>query len=307
MTDIKPWLSQLTRSFVRRNGLVPSELDKPEIRVYRSSGPANEEKKTKNMEATFLMLGREGNHHGSCLINYETVHLETLFKNNLVPDVYGYNPKTTREVAELLVAQYGLSLEPAWFINRPFDATILPTHVTLETIENDFCAPSTLTVQIVRSESDVAELFLNTVLDEPTLPFDPLMHSCPMTTYNKDFTPFYEDQKAWFTESVVSTVAYQGGVSQAANAVGRLELCQYIASILGTDATINVSDTAGTNSLNQINLALFYVRYNGKTANAIYKNVSANTDYDNVLILEQHFTPDKTNYDGPLFIHYNNA
>ena len=308
MKNTEPWLEQITRRFNLLNKLKPSALDEPEVRDAKRYSASNPEFDIATTRATFLYKGKEGNYHGSCLTSFETVNLEMLFANNTVPVVYGYNPHTTREVAELFVEQYGLSLDVDWFESTPFDATILPTHVTLHTVSNAFCSRSKLTVRVERSETDIGELFQNDIIDAPSLPFDPVFRNGTIPTYGKDFTPFYSEQKEWFANMLVRDGYYYGfrpASEDAAN--GRREFCEFIAEIIGSDADLNIADTAGAGLQNHICLGYFYVRYHGTTKNAVYKNVSADIAYDNVLVIESHFSKDVTNYDGPLFIHYNNA
>lgn len=308
MKNTEPWLEQLTRRFNLLNNLKPSSLDEPEVRGAKRYSSINPEFDISTSRATFLYKGTEGNYRGSCLTTFETVNLEMLFANNTVPVVYGYNPHNTREVAELFVAQYGLSLDVDWFESTPFDATILPTHVTLHTVSNDYCARSKLTVRVERSETDIGELFENDIIDAPKLPFDPVFRNCTIPTYGKDFTPFYSEQKEWFANMLVRDGYYYGFTTMVADPLnGRRELCEFLAEIIGNDAELNLTDSTGAAVLNKINMMYFYVRYHGTTKNAVYANVSADVTYDNVLILESHLAKDVTNYDGPLFIHYNNA
>lgn len=308
MKNTEPWLEQLTRSFNLKNKLTPSALDEPEIVGAKRYSPINPEFDTATTRATFLYKGIAGKYRGSCLTTFETVNLEWLFRNNTVPVVYGYNPHTTREVAKLFVDQYGLSLHPSWFEETPFDATILPTHVTLHTISGPFCSKSKLTVRVERSETDIGELFENDIIEAPSLPFDPVFRNCTIPTYGKDFTPFYAEQKEWFDKLPVRNGYYYGFSTMAADETnGRREFCEFLAEIIGNDAAVNLTDSSGPGVQNHIGLMYFYVRYHGTTRNAAFKNISADVSFDNVIVIEQHLGKDVTNYDGPLFIHYNNA
>lgn len=298
MKNTEPWLEQLSRSFNRLNNLKPSALDEPEVRGAVRHNPINAGDDVYSIRATMLYKGTEGNYRGSSLITFENVVLEDLFINNSVPTVYGYNPKTTRAVAKLFVDQYGLSLDEEWFVDEPFDATVLPTHVTLNTIGNAFCAKSKLTVRVERQVTDIGDLFVNDTIDAPTLPFNPVFRSCPLVTYGKDFTPFYSEQKEWFTDLVVQSAYYETPNTW-------LGFCEFLQEVIGTDADIWYKDQ-GTHP-NMIHMGRFYVRYNGTTKNAVFGNISADVTYDNVLIIEQFWGTQYTNYDGPLFIHYNNA
>lgn len=308
MKNTEPWLEQLARRFNLNNKLKPSALDEPEVVSAKRYNVTNPEFDIAISNATLLYKGTEGNYRGSCLINFETVNIEKLFTNNTVPTVYGYNPHTTKEVAALFVEQYGLSLDVDWFEDSPFDATVLPTHVTLKTVQNAFCSRSKLTVRVERSETDIGELFQNDIIDKPSLPFDPVFRNCTIPTYGKDFTPFYPEQKEWFANLTVRDGYYYGFQPMATDKLnGRKEFCDFLAEIIGNDAELNLTDTSGATMQNRICLTYFYVRYNGTTKNAMFGNVSADVSYDNVLVIEQHYGKNVTNYDGPLFIHYNNA
>lgn len=293
-----PWLDQLTRNFNRINKLTPTALDVSLLVGATRYNPINPDLDTAKSRATFIYSGDKGNYRGSELVTFETVNLEMLFKNNTVPTVFGYNPKNTLEVAELFVAQYGLSLAPEWFENTPFDATELPMHVTLRTISTPYCSKSKLTVKVERSESDISELFKNDVIDAPTLPFDPVFHSATLPTYSKDFTPNWPNEKEWFTKLVASDTAYDGHGEYA-------DFCSLLRTVIGTDADIWVDDA--TPKPDHINLYTFKVLYNGTTRNAVFKNISADVDYDLVLVIEPNYPKEQTNYDGPMFIHYNNV
>lgn len=302
----KPWESQIVSALLRKNDLKPTEQDDIILSDITNLGVADGVKNTYNMGSTVLFREFAGNYNGSLSIKYQTSHLETLFAEIIIPTIYAYNPHTLHEIAAIFIEQYGLPYSVAWFNDGPFDARTMPTHVTLTTKATAFCAASQLTIRIERSKSDVAELFANTTLTALTIPFDPNMRSTPIATYGVDFTPFYDDQKALFSSAVVSATLYRGDTSAYDDPQGRLELFEFIESRIGDDVVMVNTDPTG-DSIDKINLMEFYVRYNGVTANAKYGNVSANTQYDRVLILESAAPTNLTNYDGPLFIHYNNA
>lgn len=293
MKNTEPWLEQLTRAFVKANGLVPSVNDEPTVVGAKRDIPSDVNTGQYRSKATILFKGADGNYRGGQLINFKTVNLEELFINNTVPTVWGYNPHNTREVAQLLVDQYGLSVDTDWFKLEPFDAGAMPTHVTL-TLENTaFSASSQLTVAMERVESDIATRFTNTVLGDLALPYDPMYRSNTVPTYTKDFTPSYPDQRAWFTSLVVGTYNY----------LYYKDFIAFLNDVLDGDLTITGSGTIRGSA----SLEVFYVRYNGSTKNAIYGGVSADTSYDRVLVIEPVYGKSYTDCDGALFIHYNDA
>lgn len=295
MKNTEPWLEQLTRAFVKANGIAPSATDEPAIVGAKREVITDVNTGQFLSKATILFKGSEGNYRGGQLINFKTVNLEELFINNTVPTVWGYNPHNTREVAQLLVDQYGLSVDTDWFKLEPFDAGALPTHVTL-TLENTaFSASSQLTVAMERVESDIATRFTNTVLGDLALPYDPMYQSNTVPSYTKDFTPNYPDQRAWFDSLIVSGSyyyypAYRGFIA-------------FLNDVLDGDLSI----TDQTVIRGSACLYYFYVRYNGPTKNAIYGGVSADTSYDRVLIIVPEIGKQSTDCDGALFIHYNDA
>lgn len=295
MKNTEPWLEQLTRAFVKANGIAPSATDEPAVVGAKREVITDVNTGQFLSKATILFKGSEGNYRGGQLINFKTVNLEELFINNTVPTVWGYNPHNTREVAQLLVDQYGLSVDTDWFKLEPFDAGALPTHVTL-TLENTaFSASSQLTVAMERVESDIATRFTNTVLGDLALPYDPLYMSNTVPTYTKDFTPNYPDQRAWF-DSLTSVGSYYYGSDYK-------DFIAFLKDVLDDDLTI----TDAQHIRGSAALDIFYLRYNGPTKNAIYGGVSADIKYDRVLIIEPYYGKGYTGCDGALFIHYNDA
>lgn len=302
----KPWESQILSAFLRANSLKPSVQDVVSLRSLTSLAVADAKLDTYKMGGMMTFSGWEGNFQGGVSISYHTSNLKALFAEIVVPTIHAYNPHTTRELAAIFIAQYGLPYDVEWFVDAPFNAKTMPTHVTLETIRTEYTAPSQLTVRVERSVSDIAELFSNTILDALVMPFDPQMRSSPIATYGIDFTPFYDDEKALFKSALPGDTLYRGDVSAVDDPNGRLELFNYLTSRFGSDVEV-INTDPNEDSIDKINLMGFYVRYNGVTANAKYGNISANTLYDRVLVLESAAPTNLTNYDGPLFIHYNNA
>lgn len=295
MKNTEPWLEQLTRAFVKANSLVPSVNDEPAVVGAKRDTLMDANTGQYLSKATILFKGTEGNYRGGQLINFKTVDLEELFIGNTVPTVWGYNPHNTREVAQLLVDQYGLSVDTDWFKLEPFDASTMPTHVTL-TLENTaFSASSQLTVAMERVESDIATRFTNTVLGDLALPYDPMYQSNTVPSYTKDFTPNYPDQRAWFDNLIVVGSYYNGPYYK--------DFIAFLNDVLDGDLTITDSSTIRGSA----SLSSFYVRYNGPTKNAIYGGVSADIKYDRVLIIEPYYGKVYTGCDGALFIHYNDA
>lgn len=302
----KPWLSQIGRAFFRANTLKPVEGDEIDLIRTEIAGNVPNGKGSEIMYSTLVFRGWEGNYNGSIGIKYNTSHLETLFKNVTIPVIHTYNPHTLRELAAIFIEQYGLPYDVTWFEDGPFNAQTMPTHATLKTVRNSYCAPSTLTIRIERSESDITELFKNVVLEGLKMPFDPNMRSATIAMYGTDFTPFYDDQKALVSSLLVSANPYSGDVSNYEDPMGRLEIFNFLDVRLGDDSPLLNTDP-NLDSMDKINLHRFYVRYHGPTVNAKYANVTANTAYERVVILESAAPTNLTNYDGPLFIHYNNA
>ena len=304
MKNTEPWLEQLTRAFVKANGIAPSATDEPAIVGAKREVITDVNTGQFLSKATILFKGSEGNYRGGQLINFKTVNLEELFINNTVPTVWGYNPHNTREVAQLLVDQYGLSVDTDWFKLEPFDASVLPTHVTL-TLENTaFSASSQLTVAMERVESDIATRFANNVLGDLALPYDPMYQSNTVPSYSKDFTPAYPDQKIWFTSLVKDGGSSVGTAYKYTDLANGAEFVAYLNSVLDGDITLDVS---ASTVFGKPNIYYFYVRYNGSTKGAIYNGVSADTQYDKVLIIEPFWGKTYTGCDGALFLHYNDV
>lgn len=301
------WISQLTRTMIRKNNLKPSDLDIPDVRnpIYVSS--ADSVTGDKNMKATFLFKEGDGNYSGAELFTYETVNLEKLFKNNSVPVVWGYNPHTTKEIAKLLIDQYGLSLHEDWFVEEPVDGSTLPTHFTIKTKLTDWCSESQLTVRVEQSEKDVAELFTVDVLDAPKYieyKADTLYGECRdniMSTYSRDFTPRYIDEKEAMFGFVAgdTTIGYKDHPGFIA----------YVQDIIGDTATIyeRIPNMDAPVQPGQILLNAYKILHNGTTKGTKFNNVSADTNYDRVLVIMPVIQYNGYREFTPMFLHYNDV
>lgn len=311
MTIPAPWISQLTRTFVRKNNLTPSDMDVTDVRDPKFVSQSDPQTGDKNMKATFLFKSSGGNYQGSELFTYKTVNLEKLFLNNSIPVVWGYNPHTTKDIAKLLIDQYGLSMHEDWFVEEPVDGSLLPTHFTIKTKSTDYCSASQLTVRVEQSEKDVAELFAVDVLDAPNYPDYGTPGSfsyAPQHTqrsYPKDFTPIFIDQREQLASMVAGSTRY--------TSTKYASLFEHIRDVLSSDigVTTNSPGYAQVPS-NVCYLGGWYCVYHGTPKGFKYNNISADSNYDKVLVIEPGWIY-QANLSSivirttAMFIHYNDV
>lgn len=309
MTIPAPWISQLTRTFVRKNNLTPSDMDVTDVRNPKFVSNTGEETGDKNMKATFLFKSSGGNYQGSELFTYKTVNLERLFLNNSIPVVWGYNPHTTKDIAKLLIDQYGLSMHEDWFIEEPVDGSLLPTYFTIKTKSTDYCSASQLTVRVEQSEKDVAELFAVDVLDAPNYPdygnstnvrYAP-QHT--QRTYPLDFTPLFSDQKEQLYSIVAGSTKYFSRDYQS--------FYELVKEVLSADIPlVDVIDYYKPVPNNVCYLGGWFCRYHGTTKDFKYNNISADTSYDKILLIEPSWVNSSLGGNvntTAMFIHYNDV
>lgn len=310
MTIPAPWIAQLTRTFVRKNNLQPNELDVVYIRDPKYVNMSDSQTGEKNMKATFIFKSGDGNYQGSELFTYKTVVLEKLFANNSIPVVWGYNPRTTKVVAKLLIDRYGLPMHEDWFVDEPIDGSALPTHFTIKTKDTDWCAASQLTVRVEQSDMDITELFKVDAIDAPsyyiTDPLNVRAHPAHLlSTYGKDFTPLYSEEI-----ETVSELKQGMTFVSTTNPV----YVEWIRRIVGDDIELRLVSGGQTDVgvLGQLNIYISNIEYHGTTKGYVYKNefgvnVSADSSYDKVIVVwgRSSTDNDKAYIHCPLFLHYN--
>lgn len=258
--------------------------------------------------ATVLNMGFKAKNftvRGSRRVRFQKMRLRTLFRN-ISPVVYCYTPRNTHEVAEALIARYGLPLYTSWFINTAIPANVgnSPDFVIrLSLGRTDFCEPELVTtndyldVRVLQQEQDVAELFKKTILTAPTMPYVLRQGyaNTELLTYGMDFTPntaeVYDPLKA-----IASSEDLYGHESPS------LERANALMGLMSDRLGIPVVREADQDD------ALCLLRatlvYNGPTIGF----PTADTWYTNVLVFDTITDPLDSaarEYRGRCYVHYN--
>lgn len=189
MQNSQRWLDYLARRFVRDNSLSPTRLD--EI-IVTHIVPREANSETGNFVADAAMVFKKidgAAYRGAVLFNYNALRLDSLFKN-ISPEVWLYNPKTTKEVAAELIRRYNVPAEIDWFVDQPINADVLPQIYSIAFKRTNQTVPTTIDVKVNRSEVDLADIFLDNVLDVPAISFvSETNRTNAEFSYAVDFTP----------------------------------------------------------------------------------------------------------------------
>ena len=187
------WHLFLARALMQKNGLMPGPNDR--VTPYNVTSPAKEPDSAFTGYASLNFADLDGKYRGSVLSRWQSMNLQTAFKN-ISPAVWVYNSATKREIAAALIERYGLPLDSTWFADGPFDPTILPQEVELETLRSHVCPLSQkLKVTVDRGAVDVGTLIENNVLESPGVPYTVLTgRASAEVSYTVDFTPELPEQ-----------------------------------------------------------------------------------------------------------------
>lgn len=294
------WSEHLVRRLVRLNGL--KALNAEEAFFTRQDSP-------KGMSPTSSFTGwgtivfrdKGADYRGGGLVTYSNLDIAVLFKN-IQPVVWAYNPKTTREIAQELARQYGLPLDPNWFINEAFDYTTLPKSVLLKTNRTDFTNESVITVTVKRANADVNEIFSNVDLDYPQISFEPMTgRTNAEFSYHMDFTP---DNLTQFKDLVNYPVEMITSESQFLVEPVQT-LASFISTRLGLKTYFEVIEDleAGDVCFKGSQLV-----YNGPARNYVHpenkpSSPKADVWYERVLVVR--FDPTLSGWHGLAYFHYN--
>ena len=213
MAELARWQQFVYRKFVSQNELRPIAADELAIIKMTKSGERGPAKNDFQARALLCFRNTDGNFQGSVDSTWTSVRPSKLFIN-IVPEVWVYNPTTKREIAAALIERYGLPLEPTWFIDGPFDPSVMPQEVTLTTLRTDGTpASDELVVKVDRAVVSVSDVFTDTVLDAPGIPFTVLSgRPSAEIVYNIDFTPdLPEDYRLLlqYPKTVVDETVYE--------------------------------------------------------------------------------------------------
>ncbi len=192
--DTQPrWHLHLARALLKNNALIPGPNDR--ATPHNVTSPAEYPDRPFVGYGAMNFADLDGKYRGSVLSKWHSLNLKDSFKN-ITPEVWIYNATTLRGLAEALIERYCLPLEPTWFIDGPFDPTILPQTVTLETLRTHVVpAAQKIDVVVKRGNVDLGALISNDVLESPGVPYTILTgRASAETSYCVDFTPDIPEQ-----------------------------------------------------------------------------------------------------------------
>lgn len=183
------WLQTLTRKFVRDNELTPLAADSV-VMVNMSMPPDVPSQSNFTAQGILVFKDTDSNYVGSELVSWGGCNIALYFKN-VTPEIWVYNPNSTRELADALIKRYGLPFEKTWFVDSPVDCTVLPIKAKLVTLTNHFLIGGIeLEVTVNRGEAQLSEIFKDTVLDSPGWPITIATdRTSAEYSYSLDLTP----------------------------------------------------------------------------------------------------------------------
>lgn len=298
MQDNVTWLSHLVRRFARLNNLTPLRTDDVLIQQEEIVSTAAEYFRSRG---ALVFRDTGANYRGSALVTFNGLNLSKLFLN-VAPVVWAYNPKTLREIAAALIAQYGAPLQASWFKDGAFDYTQMPQTVTLELLPTPFCNRSTLQVTVKRANADISTLFTQTTLVTPQVGFEPqTARTSAEFSYATDFTP----SNLIEYEALLSYPSGQLTTETVYNDLPIQTLKGLIEERLGNPVAFEVTEGLSANQICFKNSTLVY---NGLTSGYVHPDhlpwrPGADGWYDRVLVLS--FDAATSGFQGLAYFHYN--
>lgn len=294
------WSDHLVRRFARLNSL--RVLKGEEAFVTRESSPTGMSPSSLFVgDATMVFRDLGGYYRGSGLVKYNCLMPSVLFKNIDV-EVWLYNPKTIREIVAEVARRYGVPIDPTWVVDGPFDYTDLPKTITVEFKRTNFTNQDFLNVTVRRAVADVGEIFTNTVLSTPKVPFTLLdSRTNAEFSYHADFTPSNPEECKQLKEYPADIIV---DASQYHDVPAFTVLTDLIAS--RTDWTPQYEVASGL-KLTDLCFRGSQMVYNGSTQGYVSAEPhlpSADTWYENVLVVR--FDATHSGVQGLAFFHYNN-
>ena len=298
MQDKVTWLSHLVRRFARLNNLKPLRADEA---VIQQAAIVSDATLYFRSRGALVFRDTGANYRGGGLVTFNSVSLDTLFKN-ITPVVWLYNPKTLREVAAGLIAQYGAPLETYWFADGVFDYSQMPQTVTLTLEDHVFTKYSTLQVEVRRADVDITTLFTDTTLVTPQAGFTPQPNRTSAEfSYAVDFTPQnlyeYEQLLAYPSSKITTEELYDNLSVQTLKGL--------IEERLGKAVAFEVTEGLTATQVCFKNSSLVY---NGLTKNYVHPDLlpwraGADGWYDRVLVVS--FEIASSGFQGLAYFHYN--
>lgn len=294
------WSDHLVRRFARLNSL--RVLNGEEAYTTRETSPTGMSPSSVFVgDATMVFRDLNGYYRGSGLVKYKCLTPSVLFKNIDV-EVWLYNPKTIREIVAEVARRYGVAIDPAWAVDGAFDYTTLPKTITVEFNRTHFTNQDFLNVTVRRADASVEQIFTNTVLNSPKVPFTLLDARINAEfSYQTDFTPSNPEECKQLKEYPVGLIS---DLSQYRDVPAMTVLTDLIAS--RTDWTPQYEVEAGLKPTD-ICFRGSQLVYNGRTTGYVPAEPhqpSADTWYENVLVVR--FDATHSGVQGLAFFHYNN-
>lgn len=300
MTFDPTWSLHLVRSLTRLNGLKP--LNAEEAYFTRQDSPKGMSPTSPfTARGTIVFRDKKADYRGSGLVTYSGLDVALLFKN-IDPVVWLYNPRDTTEIVEEVARRYGLPLDPAWFINQPFDHTDLPKSVVIESVRTDFTIKSQFTVRVERADADLSEIFTLVDLNYPKVSFEPLTNRTNAEfSYHQDFTPDnlaqYKDLVEYPKELFETEDQFLD--SKVQTLVGLIKERLQLPVYYEVTEDLAANDVCFRNSK---------VVYNGPTRSYVHpdklpSSPKADTWYDRVLVIR--FDQATSGWQGLAYFHYN--
>ena len=243
---------------------------------------------------------------GTKRFRWERVYLREVFKN-IRPEVYVYNAHDARKVVTALFKKYGVPYDPAWVTNFSvngnraeyyIDVDFFNTQWTMQWAGDGWSNP--LRVYVKQPTMNVAELFTDTVMSEPTMPYIVRAGytNTEILTFSVDFTPSEDLSYQQLLE--IAATADLNDLTADPSAYRAQNLVDLLSSRLGIPATTEADIDGALSTAN----AKFI--YNGPTTGIAV----ANPAYDRVLVFDTDLDTNSTaarTYRGRVYMHYNNV
>lgn len=245
---------------------------------------------------------------GTKYVRWERIVLNELFKN-ITPEVYMYNAHSLVEIAEALFNKYGVPYDPNWVRNAAVNGNRLEYTVALDFNDNQWAMFSRqsnydtdhpLIVTVKQPSMDLATLYTDTVVTEPTMPYVVRAGytNTEILSFSLDFTPTLDDEFRLLQE-----IASDADLNDV-TADPTKSRAEYLVRLLGERLGIPTTVEADIDGALTTAGAKFV--YNGPSVGISV----ANTQYDNVLVFDTVIDPASTvarTYRGRVYMHYNNV
>lgn len=187
------WHLFLARALMKKNALVPGPNDV--VTPYNPTSPGEFPENDFTGHAALNFGDLDGKYRGSVLSHWKNMRLNKAF-TNIEPVIWVYNPSTLRELAAVLIDRYGLPMLPTWFVDGPFDPTVLPQEVELSTLRTHVSPlGDKIKVTVNRGNVDIHDLLVNSTLESPGVPYTVMTgRASAEVSYSVDFTPELPEQ-----------------------------------------------------------------------------------------------------------------